>query len=675
MGKGWHRNRNKPYLAAGLILGLLTACAPAPQQNEDDGLHVPSPDWRDQIIYFVLTDRFNDGNPANNDQGMGEYDPSTESHFNGGDIPGITEKLDYIQQLGATALWLTPPVANQWWSTDSDYSGYHGYWARDFTKVDEHYGTLQDYIDLSKALHQRDMYLIQDIVVNHTGIYFGYDGDYNPDNSAENFTLYETGPQAAPDMAPFDQVNRLNPEHARAAIYNWTPPANNYADLEQQFTYQLGNLSDINTKNPAVIAAFKAAYKYWMETVGVDAFRIDTVKYVEHSFWRQFLHDEDGIFAHAKSLGKAHFLAFGEVFNSSPPFSDEGEKKVISFLGSQQQPELNSVIGFPLYFELNNVLGEGKPTAQLAYRLERFMALYPDPYVVPNFIDNHDTKRFLAGASVAALKQALATLFTIPGIPVIYQGTEQGLVETRQAMFAGGYLAEQDAFDVDSELYHYLRSLAQLRSGNKLYSRGDLTVLAANDAGPGVLAFKREYQGQSSIILLNTADHSILLNQLNTTLPAGSKLNTVFTTGPQSPAFIGSDGLLSMALPARTILIFETNDQQISLPPAAADVATITVNNDLEGQRVQEDIVLTGQINRPGAALKLIVNGNLDAARDFKADVDGGWQIGLPIKNLGTTKYAVEVFAPHENAISRRLQFTSDVVTPRNSPDSGGCRQ
>ncbi|MDE2047318.1 MAG: alpha-amylase, partial [Betaproteobacteria bacterium] len=129
-------------------------------------LHVPAPDWRDQIIYFVVTDRFDDGDPANNDQGAHEYDPRDNGKYSGGDLAGLTRRLGYIQGLGATAVWITPPVANQWWDPLAQSSGYHGYWASDFSRVDAHLGTLADYQRLSDALHRRGMYLVQDIVVN-----------------------------------------------------------------------------------------------------------------------------------------------------------------------------------------------------------------------------------------------------------------------------------------------------------------------------------------------------------------------------------------------------------------------------------------------------------------------------------------------------------------------------
>jgi len=148
-------------------------------------LHVPSPDWREQIIYFVMVDRFNDGDATNNNQGVGEYDPRRNSHYSGGDLLGLVNKISYINNLGATAVWITPPVANQWWSPTAQYSGYHGYWAENLMTVDKHYGSLSDMQNLSRRLHGQGMYLVQDIVVNHMGNFFAYDPkQWNEQNPA-----------------------------------------------------------------------------------------------------------------------------------------------------------------------------------------------------------------------------------------------------------------------------------------------------------------------------------------------------------------------------------------------------------------------------------------------------------------------------------------------------------
>lgn len=127
--------------------------------------------WHDVVLYEIMIDRFNDGDPTNNDQGYGEYDPSDPAKYSGGDLKGIIEKLDYIKGLGVDGIWITPPVANQWWDPWVNYGGYHGYWARNFKEVDEHFGDLETYKSLSEELKRRGMVLIQDIVVNHVGNY------------------------------------------------------------------------------------------------------------------------------------------------------------------------------------------------------------------------------------------------------------------------------------------------------------------------------------------------------------------------------------------------------------------------------------------------------------------------------------------------------------------------
>lgn len=626
-------------------------------------LHVDSPDWRDQIIYFLMIDRFYDGDPSNNNLGAGEYDPAKESHYNGGDLSGVVEKIDYIKNLGATSVWITPPVANQWWSNKSQYSGYHGYWARDFGKVDEHYGSLGDYKLLSHSLHNEGMFLIQDIVVNHTGNFFGYKGEYDPADTARNFEFFESGEQATPEMPPFHLIDRHNPEHAKANIYNWTPPAIDFTSEEQQYTYQLGTLADINTKHPEVLSTFKDVYRYWMEEVGVDAYRIDTVKYVEHEFWHHFLHDNDGIYSHATALGKDHFLTFGEVFDPSPVYSNSGEKKLVSFLGTKQKPELNSVIGFPLYFEIGNVLGEGQPTKQLAYRLEQHMTIYPDPFVIPNFVDNHDTKRFLAASSQDALKQSLALIYTIPGIPVVYQGTEQAMVETRQAMFAGGYLNDEDKFDQNSEFYRYLAELAKVRTENRLFSRGTMTVLGANESGPGLLAYKRSYENKDAIVLFNTADHSILLNGLATGLTPGSSLESILTNVDTTELRVNEAGKVNGVLPARAIKVMLASKPQASKDISALSHSTIEVKQDIDGKVFSSDIPVSGTA-APNASLIMILNGNLDLATSVEVDEDGHWQTNVPVRDFGTYASTLEFYDSTREIVSNQYRFTTTVTVP-----------
>lgn len=686
-----------------IVFGISSSwlCCSAAASAVPADLQRPSPDWRDQVIYFVLTDRFADGNPANNDQGAGEFNPASSAHYSGGDLAGIQQKLDYIHGLGATSLWLTPPVANQWWSQKVQYGGYHGYWATDFMAVDAHYGTLADYQQLSRALHQKGMYLIQDIVVNHTGNFFGYDGPYDANNTAKNFVLYEQGQQAAPSQAPFHLVNRLEPVAAKANIYHWTPPIQDPTVPEQEFRYQLANLADLNTSNPEVRRALKQSYRFWLEQVGVDAFRIDTAKYVEHDFWFDFLHAPDGIHAKAKELGKQHFFTFGEVFEASKPFHNDGEQKLKAFLGSKQKPELDSVIAFPLYFDINAVLAEGRPPALLGYRLGEHTQ-FARPHLLPTFLNNHDTKRFLAAGSVDAFIQAYALLFTIPGIPVIYQGDEQLLEHSRQAMFAGGFGSAQDQFLPDSPMYRTIQCLATLRREHKTLSRGDWQLLQADSAAPGVLAYQMtlpvaEQQqltaaGSASsktpiteqlVVLMNTADRAVLLANLPLTVQQSKTQKQVQTAAAKSTrwqllwqhqyngSFVDTDanGRLTLLLPARAVLVLAP-EQQTDIAAATAPVKAAAPSLIFQLQPVPcrqsctQDFRLTGKVSQPGVLLQLVKNGEV-LPQIQHSDAQGNFSFMVQVQDLGQQQNQLAVYAPELHQVSDSLQYQSSVTTAK----------
>ena len=216
----WRRPVDRALQHAALVVAV--AWAPAGLASTPDA---PA-DWRDQVIYFAMIDRFDDGDARNNDQGTGEYDPRDRRRFSGGDLAGLTRRLDYIAGLGATAVWITPPVANQWWNDKAQYGGYHGYWTRDFTVVDAHFGTRASYRAFADALHGRGMRLVQDIVVNHTADYFGYDGTYDPTHPQQGFVLRpeHDGHDRAGSQPPFDRndVRKPGAPHGRS-IYHWTP--------------------------------------------------------------------------------------------------------------------------------------------------------------------------------------------------------------------------------------------------------------------------------------------------------------------------------------------------------------------------------------------------------------------------------------------------------------------
>lgn len=631
-------------------------------------LHVASPDWRDQIIYFVMPDRFNDGNSENNDQGKGEYDTSSEAHYSGGDIPGVLEKVDYIKQLGATALWMTPVVANQWWDPVNKYGGYHGYWARDFKSVDEHYGTLDDLKNLSHALHNNGMYLVQDVVANHVGNFFQYEGGYDANNTAEHFSFSGAVPTTKPTQAPFDLNDRNNPEHVKADIYHWTPKISDYNDANQEKRYQLSGLDDLNTSNPKVRDALRDSFGYWIKEVGVDAFRFDTVKYVEFDFWNDFLHSQDaanpGIYKVAQATGRKQFLTFGEVWETSKPLESKGEEKLASYLGDQAKPGMDALINFPLYMSIGRVFAEGQPTHYMGFRLQQHMKALGNPYLTPVFIDNHDTQRFLASGSQDSLKQALTMIMTIPGIPVIYQGMEQGLTESREAMFVGGYHNDEaDRFDQNSDMYQYVQKLAKLRTENRIFTRGTLEVLADNPTGPGVLAYKREYEGKTALVLINTADSEVLLNQIDTGLDEGAELSLMhkINYSADDALVAGADGKLTMGLPANAALIVLAEGGVSGAPNKQI---TIEVDQALEGKTFAENLTLTGTTSTPNVEMKLVVDGKLKGAATVTSDNKGDWRTVVHIANFmpGLASHTVALYDAKTASSTATYHFKTNVT-------------
>lgn len=677
---GWHQVVITCTMLSQPLVSLQLSAATAPQPIPLPPLtrQQASPDWRDQVIYFVLTDRFADGDPSNNDQGAGEYDPSKSSHYSGGDFAGIQSKLDYIQNLGATALWLTPPVAHQWWSQKAQYGGYHGYWATDFTQVDPHYGDLASYRALATDLHQRQMYLIQDIVVNHTGNFFGYAGDYDATDTAKNFVLYEdqSSKQPAPSQMPFAQINRLNPEHAAADIYHWTPPIVDPKAPGQEFQYQLSSLADLNTSHPKVRQALKQSYRYWLEQVGVDAFRIDTAKYVEPDFWADFLHAPDGILASARALGKSNFLAFGEVFEASQPFAADGEQKMLQLMSTPSRKALDSVIAFPLYFEINAVLAEGRPPAQLGYRLQQHSQLFADPHVLPTFINNHDTKRFLASGSVDAFIQAYALLFTIPGIPVIYQGDEQLFRQTRQAMFKGGWGNPQDQFSTQSAMYLLIQSLAKLRKTYPVLSRGTWSLLQADENAAGILAYQMAatsevVKGKAEttspiIVLMNTADSPRLLAALPTGLTSRS-WQVLWRHGiQQSTVSTNAQGQLTLELPARSVLVLQMQPASVGTTAETSSKPLLQLQwSQRPGKHpLSEDFVLAGRINQPDLPLRLVQNGDLQKFPPLRSDATGHFRVKVPVRDLGQQQHQLRLYAPTQGWVSPEIHYQTQVTTP-----------
>ena len=663
-----------PGLLAALI-GLAAVCGaqavsprPGTQVSPARGpVHVPSPDWRDQIIYFVLTDRFADGDPSNNDQGAGEFDAARADRYNGGDLRGLTQRLDYVQGLGATALWITPPVANQWLDPSGSHAGYHGYWAEHFMRVDRHLGTLDDYRALSRSLHGRGMFLVQDIVLNHVGNYFTYRDRWRATDPAHGWEAHDrTPPVPRPSQAPFDRNDPRDPAQRDAAVYHWTPDVADYTDPRQELNFQMSGLDDLNTENPDVRRALRRSYGHWIREVGVDAFRVDTAFYVPQQAFADFLQAQDalapGVLRVARATGRRQFHVFGEGFGIDKPLQDQAARKIEGYMtGADGRALLPGMLNFPLYGALGDVFARGRPTADLGHRIHASQRLHARPHLMPSFVDNHDVDRFLAGGSTAALRQALLALMTLPGIPVIYYGTEQGFTEQRSAMFAAGWgSGGRDRYDTAAPLYRDIAAMAALRKTHRVFSRGVPTVLHASAVGPGALAWRMQGQGQPALVVFNTAEHEVLLDNLATGLPVGTVLKGLYALdGRPADQVVGAGGLLSLRLPPRSGQVWKPAPGGRRAPvPLAAPI----VMDPLPAQSVVGDFLVSGRA--PGLReLQLVLDGDLAGAATVRPDAQGAWQVRVDTAAMVDARVTHRVTAWAEGAQAATAQ-TFTVVRP-----------
>ncbi|MDE2372191.1 MAG: hypothetical protein KGN16_24700 [Burkholderiales bacterium] len=654
---------------------------------------MPSPDWRDQVIYFVVTDRFADGDPTNDDQGAGEFKAGDAERYNGGDLAGLTRHLDYIRGLGATALWITPPVANQWLAPGGTSAGYHGYWAENFTRIDRHLGTLDDYRRLSDALHRRGMFLVQDIVVNHTGNYFGYRGGWDAADPARHAEVYtDTPPVPRPSQPPFDLDDPRDAAQRAAAIYHWTPDIVDYNDPAQLANFQMAGLDDLNTENPVVRRALRASYDGWIREVGVDAFRVDTAFYVPPAYFDDFMHARDaaapGVALAARRSGRRDFLVFGEGFGIDRPGDDRESRRIAAYMSDPQgRSLLPGMLNFPLYGALGDVFARGHAAAELGDRIRSMLAVFPRPHAMVNFVDNHDVERFLAGGSVAGLKQALLALMTLPGIPALYYGTEQGYTVPRAAMFAAGYASGGvDHYDRSAPLYRAIAGMTALRREQRLFSRGLPVVLGANRARSGAIAWRTDWRTsagrESALVVFNTSDGPTLLDALPTGLAPGTLLRGLYgmgsSDGPPADVVVGRGGLLTLPLAARAALVWKVTRERHAIPAAAAALAI----DALPGAVVEGDFEVAGSA-RGAARLQFLVDDDLGGAAAVVPGADGRWRAAVATAALGdgAAPHRVTIWAPGEGVVAsrefgfqRRWQPLVDVAIPPGRDRGPGGR-
>ena len=531
--------------------------------------------WQRQSIYQIITDRFFDGDPANNNAD-GNYDPAGRTSVHGGDFKGIEEKLDYIKSLGATAIWISPVVLN-------DRGAFHGYAGMDFYKVDPHWGAMSDLKHLVRAAHARGILVIDDVVVNHGGnLIAGSDDGYPSfEYPPDGYHLRFRDPQK--HYPPPFALNRVNPSLTN--LFHNNGFIHDFGDSTQVELGELSGLDDFRTESPYVRKQMEKIYEYWIRRVGFDAFRIDTVKHVEMGFWQQWC---PAIRAFAARHGKANFFMFGEALDSS-------DAKCGSYTGNTGGSpfKLDSVLDYTLYFKINPLFANpSSPTKLIADHYQAIAANY-DPAAqnqLVTFLDNHDQRRFLSvkGATMDRLKVALTFLYTTRGIPCLYYGTEQAFNGSkdpwdREDMFAGQFEwgpSRGDNFNVTHPLFQWVAKLNNLRRLYPALETGAQSNLWSDTNGPGLFAFTRRLGTQEVFVVFNTANTNETLPPCPVNYPRGMKMQNVLN---ETESFaVGNDGRTPLLLvPATSAKIFVAHSQVGQLDPVVTEISPAHDANEI----------------------------------------------------------------------------------------------
>ncbi len=542
--------------------------------SEVSAQYHPSPaDWRDQNIYFIFTDRFNDGNPANNNANpQSGYNGTNSRRIHGGDFKGIEQKLDYIKSLGATAIWITPILQNV------GDSGYHGYGADDFYLLQPNWGTMAELSNMVKAAHAKGIYVILDIVCNHAGNRV----------SASSTTFSSAGypinwNNAGRYPAPFNQLTNF---HNNGGIQNYVDP--------DQILGELSGLDDLRTETTYVRTNMLNIYKHWIQAADFDGFRLDTVKHVETGFWQYF---NPAIRSYAASIGKSNFFQFGEVF-------DGNDAKCGSYTGTKAGGAFanDSVLDYPLFFKVQSALATASGnTKQLEDRFNAISGNYDAAaeYRLVTFLDNHDQPRFMsanwANNNTGRLAVALTFLYSARGVPCLYYGTEQnfngnGDPNNREDMYDGLFESGPSLGDNFNMTQGSFKHIARLNNFRRLYpslQRGTHVNLWNESGGPGRFAYARRLGAEEVFVVFNTSSGPLDLPNRPTSYPAGTVLVNLFNTNESVTVVAGTDGMPTITIPAGSAKMFVSKalwkplDPVVTMQFPAHGVSNLIATNSL----------------------------------------------------------------------------------------------
>lgn len=458
-------------------------------------------DWDESVIYFMVTDRFFDGNESNNTaSGAQTYGKDNAGLYHGGDFAGITQKLDYLEDLGINTIWITPIVENIPGVTVTDTgkedvpynAAYHGYWASDFTKLNPTLGTEEEFQTLIDQAHNRGIRIMVDIVVNHAG----YDTNFGD--------MIRSGDDI---VSGSDQKDSLS------------------------------NLPDFRTEDPAVSAQLVKWQTQWVKDFGIDYFRVDTVKHVENDTWAELKNALTEVDSDFKMIGE--YAGGGYASNGNT-------------LGTG---EMDSDLDFDFNDQATNFV-KGNISSVESFLTSRNSGLN-NTYMTGQFLGSHDEdgfkKKLLDGgmaedAATAASMVAASLQITAKGQPVIYYGEEIGLTGLNNYPYqTNRYDFDWTMVNSDNKTYQHYKKMLSIRNAyTDVFARGDRkTILASDENGYDIVS--RSYKGTKLYVGLNIKDVAQTVE-----IPVSENNGTVLKDLYSGKTYTVSNGKIKVIIPAAT---------------------------------------------------------------------------------------------------------------------------
>lgn len=572
-------------------------------------------EFRQETIYFIVVDRFYDGDPENNEGPNPElYDPERKDwgKYWGGDLQGVIDKLDYLKNLGVTAVWLTP-LFEQIEDLFVDNAAIHGYWTRDFKRINPRFIAPEDNPSLNETqetrdtvfdrlieeLHARKMKLVLDVVCNHS----------NPDISGKKGELYEDGVK----IADFND-DKNNWYHHYGEVTNWE-------DDWQVQNCELGGLATFNENNTEYRNYIKSAIKQWLDR-GVDALRVDTVKHMPIWFWQEF---------NADLLGyRPDLFIFGEWIYSHPQ-----DDKSIEFVNNSGM----TILDFGLCIAIREALGKyAEGGFHLIQDILKQDYRYSGATELITFIDNHDMHRFgTLNPDPEMLRLAVDLIMTTRGIPCIYYGTEQYLHDDTDA--DDNPYGNNDPYnrpmmakwDRETPVYQDIRLLSGLRRLNPAVSMGSQwqKYLTAD-----VYCYVRRYRDSRCFVAMNRGE-PVTLESIDTELPDGEHVDI---------------------LSRRKLEVREGLIQKLELESKQAIVMSHV------GERIKGKTIVRAQLNgvetQPGEVV--VVTGDCPEL--------GNWDIAkaYPLEYINTNTWFGEI--PFDESVGKLISYKYALWREGESP-------